>query len=150
MLGTVGRFAGDALKKMGGKYVNTIKNLGGAEAAMMFGPDIVFGGAFGSMVPGDTADRVIGGASQGLGGALGGLTAQAFLPQKWRKAVPGLGLGADMLGSIAGDMGGYEASQQISKMRHGGISPAEQQQMDYEAQLRQEGVDGFLRENGLA
>ena len=151
------RMAGDALKGTGKFLLNNAGSTKEA-VAMRLAPDVAFGVLGGAMTPGDLGDKVIAGTAQAAGGALGGIGAGGLA----RKVGLGEGLqiGADMIGSYAGDMAGFKAGDALMRVKGGGVTPYERQAMEadaqYRAQLEQEllakyglGGDPFLRENGL-
>jgi len=114
-----------------------------------FAPDILFGGLAAVQTPGDAGDKLIAGASQAIGGGLGGvgLTALTGNTGKYR-------LLTDMAGSIGGDMAGMAVGDNLMRGKDlvtggSGQTPyekmSEQQQREYANVLRQQ----ILTEYGL-
>ena len=134
----------DAVKALPGNMVKNVGHMGKEELAMTVLPDLLFGGVAAGFAEGDATDKAL----AGLGGVTGGLAL--------RSAIPGISknplgiLGAEMVGGIGGDIAGSSIANSISTARHGGVSPMEQQRVAYENELKQQAVDEFLREQGLA
>jgi len=100
--------------KMAGQALNALKSLfanqSAGEIALRLAPDVGFGVLEGVMTPGDLADKLIAGASSGLGGASGGL-----LLGKLGGNNPMLTQALDMAGSIGGDFAGRAGGDLLMK-----------------------------------
>ena len=114
-----------------------------------FGPDVFFGGLSALQTPGDAGDKLIAGASQAIGGGLGGvgLTALTGNTGKYR-------ILTDMAGSVGGDFAGMFVGDNIMRgkdmlMGGKGQTPyekmSEEQQREYANVLRRQ----ILTEYGL-
>ena len=103
-----------AKTKLAGQALNALKSLfagqSNAEIALRLAPDIGFGVLEGVMTPGDIGDKLIAGASSGLGGATGGL-----LLGKLGGSNPMLTQALDMAGSIGGDFAGRAGGDLLMK-----------------------------------
>lgn len=64
------------------------------------------------------------------------------------KPIGALSYAADFVGSTGGDMVGYEGANAAVRARNGGLTPAEQEMMAYEEEVRQQAVLDFLRGSG--
>ena len=80
---------------------------------------------------GDLNDKLIAGAGSAIGGAAGGVGLRMGLGIK----NPILGLGVDYAGSIGGDLVGQNISDRVLRAKHGGLTPLEQEQMQYQREL---------------
>jgi len=101
-------------------------------------PDLLFGGIAAATTEGDIIDKAIAGGGAAAGGIVGGLGLRGVLGPK-----SGMGIiGTEMIGGMLGDQVGYGAADNLIRMKHGGMTPAEQsmaQQDDaYRAQLMAE------------
>ena len=100
--------------KLAGQALNALKSLfagqSSGEIALRLAPDIGFGVLEGVMTPGDIGDKLIAGASSGLGGATGGL-----LLGKLGGGNPMLTQALDMAGSIGGDFAGRAGGDLLMK-----------------------------------
>lgn len=132
--------------KVGSNFVNASKEMGPGQVAASLVPDLMFGGMYGAMTPGDLEDKLIAGAGSAIGGAAGGVGLRMGLGVK----NPMLGLGVDMVGSIGGDIAGQSVSDQILRAKHGGLTPFEKQQMQAQQELENRIRQEVLREYGLA
>ena len=114
-----------------------------------FGFDILFGGLAAAQTPGDAGDKLIAGASQAIGGGLGGVGLSALTGNtgKYRFLT-------DMAGSVGGDFAGMAVGDNLMKgkdllMGGKGQTPYEkmsdEQQREYANVLRQQ----ILAEYGL-
>ena len=136
-IGKKGLDAGLGLgRKAGQRIVNNLGPIGKTELAYMLGPDVLFGGVAAAMTPGDLGDKAIAGVGSAVGGAAGGLGLRGLIGPK-----SGLGiLGAEMIGGISGDMVGQMGSDSLIRMKGGGTTPWEKQQLAdqsiYEDELR--------------
>ena len=66
------RFAGGKLAALGSRFMNSgavPKTL--SQAADRFGLDVLMGGVYGAMTPGDLGDKLIAGSTSAVGGAVG-------------------------------------------------------------------------------
>ena len=117
--------------KLGKRFSNNIGAMSKPELAMNLAPDLMFGAMYGAMTPGDVSDKIIAGLGSGLGGAAGGVGLRAGLGIK----NPALGFMVDMGGSVAGDMVGVSAADQVLRMKNGGMTPMETENMKYQQQL---------------
>jgi hypothetical protein len=117
--------------KLGKRFSNNIGAMSKPELAMNLAPDLMFGAMYGAMTPGDASDKIIAGLGSGLGGAAGGVGLRAGLGIK----NPALGFMVDMGGSVAGDMVGVSAADQVLRMKNGGMTPMETENMKYQQQL---------------
>ena len=143
---SVGRFAGDKGTAMGKRIAAQYKDLTPKEAMLLFGPDLAMGAAAGVMTPGDLGDKALVGLGSAGGGVVGGAAGRSFV--KPGKPIGIAGYAADFAGSTAGDMAGYEGANAIVRARNNGLTPAEQQMLDYEEEVRQQAVLDFLRGGG--
>ena len=144
MLGSVTRFAGQALKG-GGKFLmnNAGKNSG--EVAMRILPDLAFGGLAAAQTPGDLGDKLIAGTTQALGGVVGGI-GSAGIARKLG-ANDGLQTAADFAGSFGGDFAGMMLGDTLQRGKDGVMGGqgqtawermGAQQQAEYAQQLEQQ------------
>jgi len=147
------RKAGNALG-LGGRLKAAItgdpkKNIELLDLAGTFGFDILFGALSAAQTPGDAGDKLIAGASQAIGGGLGGVGLSALTGNTGRYRFL-----TDMAGSVGGDMAGMAIGDQIMKgkdlvMGGKGQTPyekmSEEQQREYANVLRQQ----ILTEYGL-
>ena len=109
MLGSTGRFAGQALKSLF-KVPGTDRMLSKGDIAFRLFPDLMFGGVEAALTPGDMADKLIAGGSTALGSSLGGL-ALGRLGGKNQL----LGQALDIAGSLGGDFGGRAIGEQVQR-----------------------------------
>ena len=140
--GSAARFAGDKGAALGSRFANQFQNLSAKEAAMLFGPDVVFGGIAGVITPGDLGDKAMAGLGSAAGGVVGGAAGRSLL--KPGKPIGIGGYAADMIGSAGGDMVGYEAANAGIRARHGGLTPAELEALEYEEQMKQQAIQNYL------
>ena len=141
---TATRFAGEKGAALGTRLAGQFKDLSAKEAMFLFGPDVVMGGAAGAMTPGDLGDKAMVGLGSAAGGVVGGVAGRSFI-----KPGSPIGIGgyaADMVGSTAGDMAGYEGANAAVRARNGGMTPAEAEMMAYEEEIRQQAVAEFLNQ----
>jgi len=159
----VGATAGLGMKgklgALGTRFMNSgavPKTLG--QAADRFGLDVLMGGVYGAMTPGDLGDKLIAGTTSAAGGALGGMA----LRGAWS---PTSNLGIQMAevgGSIGGDMLANGVADGILRVKGGGTTPYEkmaaEQQRELEQQILRQYMSGkggypnqdpFLASNGL-
>ena len=119
---------------IGKRFGSNIRSMPKGELATNLAPDILFGAMYGAMSPGDFDDKLIAGLGSGLGGAAGGVGLRAGLGIK----NPALGFVVDMGGSIAGDMAGVGIADQVLRVKNGGFTPMESENMRYQRQLEQQ------------
>ena len=125
---------------------NIVIPMTGDDILMTVAPDLLFGGMAAATTEGDLVDKAIAGAGSAVGGIAGGLGARGVLGPK-----SGLGiLGTEMVGGIIGDQVGYGAADSLIRMKHGGMTPAEQSYAQQDAAMRQQIIDEYLAQNGLA
>lgn len=120
--------------KLGKRFSSNIGQMSKPELAMSLAPDVMFGAMYGAMTPGDMSDKVIAGLGSGIGGAAGGVGLRAGLGIK----NPALGFMVDMGGSVAGDMVGVSAADQVLRIKNGGMTPMETENMKYQQQLEED------------
>ena len=126
------------------------KNLGmpmtKEDIAMTVAPDLLFGGIAAATTEGDIIDKAIAGAGSAAGGIVGGVGLRGALGPK-----SGLGvLGTEMVGGIMGDQAGYGIANSLISAKHGGMTPAEKTAAGLDAQYKQQIIDQYLRDQGLA
>ena len=141
------RKAGDALKSAisGGadldpKFMDYV---------MTFGPDVFFGGLAATQTPGDAGDKLIAGASQAIGGGLGGVGLSAVTGNtgKYRFLT-------DMAGSSGGDMAGVAIGDNLMRGKDAlaggkGLTPYEKMSTDQQEMLAQQLRQQILTEYGI-
>lgn len=108
-LSTGGRFAGNALKSLF-KVPGTNKYMGTGELLFRGMPEGVFAVTEMALTPGDIGDKLIAGASTGIGGFTGGLALGRLGGKNML-----LSQALDMAGSIGGDMGGRMVGDQLQR-----------------------------------
>ena len=94
----------------------TLDGMGNKELAkalaMRLVPDAIGGTLVGATTPGDLGDKIVAGATDALGGAIGGIGLAGMTRR------PGnLGVAIDMAGSLAGAYGSMPVSEQLLKMK---------------------------------
>lgn len=156
----MGRKAGDALKVMGSRLgpIGFKDAASTTNTALMFGPDLAFGALAGAMTPGDLGDKIIAGGMTGVGGALGG----AGLRAMYGGTNDAIRMGLELGGGVGGDMLGQGISDNLLRIKGGGLTPYEkmaaEQQRELEQQILTRALSGkggyplqdqFLAENGL-
>lgn len=104
-----GRFAGKALSSLF-KVPGTDNYMKKGDLLFRLMPEGIFAVTEGVMTPGDITDKLIAGASTGIGGSMGGLA----LGRLGGKNVL-LGQALDMAGSIGGDVVGREVGGQLQR-----------------------------------
>ena len=148
----ISRFAGDKVMKVG-RSLSTdgfAKNLGmpmtKQDIAMAVAPDLLFGGIAAATTEGDIVDKALAGTGSAAGGIVGGIGLRGVLGPK-----SGLGiLGTEMVGGIMGDQAGYGIANNIIRAKNGGMTPAEKTAAELDGQYRQQIIDQYLRDQGLA
>ena len=143
---SVGRFAGDKGAAAGKRFASQFQGLTREQAVALFGPDIVMGAAAGAMTPGDLGDKALVGIASAGGGVIGGAAGRSIM--KPGKPIGAMGYAADFIGSAGGDLVGYEGANAVVRARNNGLTPAEQEMLAYEEQVRQQAVEEFLRGGG--
>lgn len=131
-------------KKFGGQFASNIKEMPRAELAMNLAPDIMFGAMYGAMTPGDASDKIIAGLGSGIGGAAGGVGLRAGFGVK----NPIAGFAVDMGGSVLGDMAGVSVADQVLRVKNGGMTPMETENMKYQQQLEDQIRQQIMQEMG--
>lgn len=126
--------AGKRLLGLSKRFGKNIKAMPAEELAMNLAPDVLFGAMYGAMTPGDASDKLIAGLGSGLGGAAGGVGLRAGLGIKG----PIKGFAVDMGGSVLGDMAGVSVADQILRVKNGGMTPMETENMKYQQQLEEQ------------
>ena len=126
------------------------KNLGvpmtKEDIAMTVAPDLLFGGIAAATTEGDIVDKALAGAGSAAGGIVGGIGLRGAIGPK-----SGLGiLGTEMVGGIMGDQAGYGIANSIIRAKNGGMTPAEQSAAELDGQYKQQIIDQYLRDQGLA
>jgi len=132
------------------------------ELALRLGMDGLMGAAIGMQQPGDLGDKLIAGATDATLGSLGGL-ALGRLGGKNQMARNML----DMAGSLGGAYAAFPVSEQLLRIKGGGMSPYDKLQLEQNAALRAQieqdvlkqimsgrpipsvNTDQFLTDNGL-
>ena len=136
------KFAGKALTDYMGPGGLTVGN-----AAINFGPDVLFGAMQGAMTPGDIGDKLVAGTTTAVGGAMGGVGAVSALGKF--KNNPGARIMAEMGGGIAGDMVGQSVGDVVLRAKGGGMTPWEKLQQEGDQQYRQELERQILASYGI-
>ena len=147
------RFAGGKLAALGSRFMNSgavPKTL--SQAADRFGLDVLMGGVYGAMTPGDLGDKLIAGSTSAVGGAVGGMA----LRGAWS---PTSNLGIQMAevgGAIGGDIMANGVADGLLRVKGGGSTPYEkmaaEQQKELEQQILQQylsGKGGYPMDNGM-
>ena len=156
VLGSAGsRMAGGKLASgLGGKILGGIKAAvprTGADAALMLGPDVLFGGMAGMMTPGDLGDKLIAGGSTAIGGAAGGIAmrgAVGGVAPNLLKSSPAVQMGAELVGGMGGDMAAAGVADNILRMKGGGSTPYEKMAADQQKELEQSILQQYLSGKG--
>jgi len=128
--------------KAGGNLSSSIGQMGKGELAMSLAPDLMFGAMYGMQTPGDMTDKIVAGVGSGLGGAIGGVGLRGALGVK----NPMIGLGIDYVGSIGGDIGGQALSDNVLRVRGGGMTPWERLQEEQYQQIKAEAKQEAIKE----
>ena len=129
-------------KNASGNLSKSLGQMSKRELAMSLAPDLMFGAIYGASTPGDLTDKVIAGVGSGLGGAVGGVGLRGALGVQ----NPMLGLGIDYLGSIGGDIGGQALSDNVLRVKGGGMTPLERLQEEQYQQIKAEAKQEAIRE----
>ena len=159
-----GKLAGFGSKLMGGLKAAVPRTMD--DAALMIGPDVLFGGLAGAMTPGDLGDKLIAGTSTAVGGAVGGIGlrgAMGGVAPQMMATKPYMQMGAELVGGLGGDMAAAGVSDNILRIKGGGQTPYEKMAADQQKELEQRILqqylsgkggyptrDSMLAENGLA
>lgn len=117
--------------KMKSNMGSTLKAMSPGEIAMTTMPDLAFGGMAAAFTPGDATDKALAGIGSAAGGVLGGFGIRGA----FGVTHPLKGMAIDLGGSVVGDMAGMKAADEITRIRHGGVTPMEQEQLKYQKQL---------------
>ena len=113
---------------------------------MTVAPDLLFGGFAAATTEGDLVDKALAGAGSAVGGVAGGVGLRGVLGPK-----SGLGvLGSEMIGGMVGDQVGYGAANALIRAKNGGMTPQEASMAQGDAAYRQQIIDEFMAQNGLA
>ena len=157
--GTGARMAGGKLvgKMLGGLKAAVPRTMD--DAALMIGPDVLFGGLAGAMTPGDLGDKLIAGTSTAVGGAVGGIGLRGALggvAPKMMATKPYMQMGAELVGGIGGDMAAQGVADTILRAKGGGKTPYEKMAADQQAELERQilqqylsGKGGYPMDNGM-
>jgi hypothetical protein len=155
VLGSAGsRMAGGKLAGLGSKIMGGLK---GAiprtmdDAALMLGPDVLFGGLAGAMTPGDLGDKLIAGTSTAVGGAVGGIGMRGALggiAPKMMATKPYMQMGAELVGGLGGDMAAQGVADSILRVKGGGTTPYEKMAADQQKELEQQILSQYLSGKG--
>ncbi len=155
VLGSAGsRMAGGKLAGLGSKIMSGVK---GAiprtmdDAALMIGPDVLFGGLAGAMTPGDFGDKLIAGTSTAVGGAVGGIGMRGALggiAPKMMATKPYMQMGAELVGGLGGDMAAQGVADSILRIKGGGTTPYEKMAADQQKELEQRILQQYLSGKG--
>jgi len=155
VLGSAGsRMAGGKLAGLGSKIMGGLK---GAiprtmdDAALMIGPDVLFGGLAGAMTPGDLGDKLIAGTSTAVGGAVGGIGMRGALggvAPKMMATKPYMQMGAELVGGLGGDMAAQGVADSILRVKGGGTTPYEKMAADQQKELEQQILSQYLSGKG--
>ena len=155
VLGSAGsRMAGGKLAGLGSKVLEGLK---GAiprtmdDAALMIGPDVLFGGLAGAMTPGDLGDKLIAGTSTAVGGAVGGIGmrgAMGGIAPKMMATKPYMQMGAELIGGLSGDMAAQGVADNILRVKGGGTTPYEKMAADQQRELEQRILQQYLSGKG--
>ena len=142
----MGRKAGQALSNSGlaGRAAEGIRQAIPRtydDAALMIGPDILFGGLAGAMTPGDMGDKLIAGGMTAVGGAAGGIGMRGALggiaPEMMKKHAY-MQMGAELVGGLGGDMAGQGVADSLLRIKGGGTTPYEKMAADQQRELEQQ------------
>jgi len=152
-----GKLAGFGSKMLGGLKAAVPRTMD--DAALMIGPDVLFGGLAGAMTPGDLGDKLIAGTSTAVGGAVGGIGVRGALggvAPKMMATKPYMQMGAELVGGMGGDMAAQGVADNILRVKGGGTTPYEKmaatQQQELEQQILQRylsGKGGYPMDNGM-
>jgi hypothetical protein len=121
------------------------------DAALMIGPDVLFGGLAGAMTPGDLGDKLIAGTSTAVGGAVGGIGvrgAMGGIAPKMMASKPYMQMGAELVGGMGGDMAAQGVADSILRAKGGGTTPYEKMAADQQKELEQQILQQYLSGKG--
>ena len=144
-----GKLAGLGTKMLGGLKAAIPHTMD--DAALMIGPDVLFGGLAGAMTPGDLGDKLIAGASTGIGGAVGGIGVRGALggiAPKMMATKPYMQMGAELVGGMGGDIAAQGVADNILRAKGGGTTPYEKMAADQQKQLENEILQQYLSGKG--
>lgn len=139
----------DRVRRGMGSFEGFKKNLGQPldrdTIATMVAPDLLFGGMAALTTEGDIVDKAIAGTGAAAGGIVGGLGTRGILGPKSQLGI----IGSEIAGGMAGDMVGYGVADNIIRMKHGGMTPAEQRFSDQDEQYRAQLLQELKQQYGL-
>ena len=144
-----GKLAGFGSKLMGGLKAAVPRTMD--DAALMIGPDVLFGGLAGAMTPGDLGDKLIAGTSTAVGGAVGGIGlrgAMGGVAPQMMATKPYMQMGAELVGGLGGDMAAAGVSDNILRIKGGGQTPYEKMASDQQKELEQSILQQYLSGKG--
>jgi len=121
------------------------------DAALMIGPDILFGGLAGAMTPGDIGDKLIAGTSTAVGGAVGGIGvrgAMGGIAPQMMASKPYMQMGAELVGGMGGDIAAQGVADNILRAKGGGTTPYEKMAADQQKELEQKILQQYLSGKG--
>ena len=121
------------------------------DAALMIGPDVLFGGIAGAMTPGDLGDKLIAGSSTAVGGAVGGIGVRGALggvAPKMMATKPYMQMGAELVGGMGGDIAAQGVADNILRVKGGGTTPYEKLAADQQRELEQQILQQYLSGKG--
>ena len=139
------RFAGGKLAALGSRFMNSgavPRTL--SQAADRFGLDVLMGGVYGAMTPGDLGDKLIAGSTSAVGGAVGGMA----LRGAWS---PTSNLGIQMAevgGAIGGDIMANGVADGLLRVKGGGSTPYEKMAAEQQRELEQRILQQYLSGKG--
>ena len=114
------------------------------EAAMVYGPDVLFGGITAAMTPGDLGDKLIAGGSTAIGGAGGGLVGRGLVsPNR-----PALQMMADIGGGFVGDSAAMGVADSLLRLKGGGTTPYEKLAIEQQEAIKQSALRDYLSGRG--
>ena len=144
-----GKLAGLGTKMLGGLKAAIPRTMD--DAALMIGPDVLFGGLAGAMTPGDLGDKLIAGTSTAVGGAVGGIGVRGALggvAPKMMATKPYMQMGAELVGGMGGDIAAQGVADNILRIKGGGTTPYEKMAADQQKELEQQILQQYLSGKG--
>tara|TARA_R110002049_G_scaffold216816_1_gene388277 strand:- start:197 stop:841 length:645 start_codon:yes stop_codon:yes gene_type:complete len=144
-----GKLAGLGTKMLGGLKAAVPRTMD--DAALMIGPDVLFGGIAGAMTPGDLGDKLIAGTSTAVGGAVGGIGVRGALggvAPKMMATKPYMQMGAELVGGMGGDIAAQGVADNILRVKGGGTTPYEKMAADQQKELEQQILQQYLSGKG--
>ena len=154
-LGTLAKGLG--LRKAGANLAKFIADRAVAsgvtkDVAAMALPDVLMGSIYGSMTPGDAGDKLITGLTSTLGGVGGSMALRTALGANALK-YPMLGMGAEMIGGLGGDMASQPIANSLMRMKSpDNMTPYEREYQKQNQQMQaliEQDVLQKLRDQGL-